>query len=138
MFKKKTGKHASTDTFSLQTEISKNSPLTAAPAERYAFSLHDALGSLDDEEWYVKRLEELSNIIDETAGNYVDREIVSAMEAALKDLSKQRGEHVSTITNAEQVEESEADGLSDSIEDLLIKLAQAKHRHANITKKGAR
>ena len=80
MFKKKTGKHASTDTFSLQTEISKNSPLTAAPAERYAFSLHDALGSLDDEEWYVKRLSELSNIIDETAGNYVieKREVSSS------------------------------------------------------------
>lgn len=138
MFKKTTSKHVDAGTFSLQTEISKNSPLTAAPADQYTFELKDAFGDLDDEEWYQKRLDELSKILDETAGNYVDREIVHAMEESLKDLDKQRDEHVRVIANEEQVEESEADGLSASIDGLLMKLEAAKRRYSNITKKGDR
>lgn len=135
--KKAANQPVNTGTFTLQTEIAKNSPLTAAPADPYSFELADAFGNLGDEQWYVKRLDELGSILDETAGNYVDREIVRAMEVALKALDAQRGAHVSVISDAEQVEEAEADGLSDSIEDLLIKLTAAKRRYAHIVKKGA-
>jgi len=135
MFKKKqdaNGKEAKPTTFTYGTVFQERSPLTAAPAQRYAFEgLFDSNGRKIDEAWMKEQIDLMpSSILGPTSGALLDREIFAAVKRALDKLEGQRNEHMKIILDSEDLEAGAADDVALEIDDLLLRFEAAKRKTA--------